>query len=259
MTAPVSITTTTESTVPWVEFRQALCAVLPHVAKDKDSIILNRIRIEIRPTSEVLVAATNRFTAGLAIVHAHIAPDEGRRLDLHADEIRKILAVFTEIKDEVGDYTLHLVASDEQLEIRDVSGMVDGERLTVNLLPELEDFPDLPRAFAQWTHRNPVEITRSAFALEHLALFKAALKCFGDGHLSLTMVGLHTALIVVGADFLGYSTGSDRAEEIDRDRAYWAGVLDADLPPAARHAAEVIDITAWTTEADPATTEGDPS
>lgn len=256
MSAPVSITTTTEVTVPWVLFRQALCAVLPHVAKSKDSSILNRLRIEVRPTGEVYVSATNRFTAALARVEAFIAPTEGRRLDLHGEEVRKILAVFPEVHDEATDYTLHLVASAEQLEIRDVSGMVDGERLTVNLTAELEDFPDLPRQFARWTHREPVEISRTEFALENFALFRAALKCFGDGVLRMSMVGGHSVLLVIEDVFIGFSSGQDRVEEIDRDRTRWAGVLDVDLPPADRLAG-VIDITDWTTEADPADTEGE--
>lgn len=256
MSAPVSITTTTEVTVPWVLFRRALCAVLPHVAKTKDSSILNRLRIEIRPTGEVFVSATNRFTAALARVEAFTSPAEGRRLDLHGDEVRKILAVFPEVNDEATDYTLHLAASPEQLEVRDVSGMVDGERLTVNLTVELEDFPDLPRQFARWTHREPVEISRTAFALDNFSLFKPALKCFGDGVLRMSMVGGNSVLIVIEDVFVGFSSGQDRVEEIDRDRDRWAGVLDVDLPPVDRMAG-VINITDWTTEAEPNHPEGD--
>ncbi|MGN0100732.1 MAG: hypothetical protein ACI39C_07315 [Dietzia sp.] len=250
MNAPAPITTTTELTVPWVLFRQALCAVLPHIAKSKDSIVLNRLRIEVRPTGEVFVSATNRFTAALARIEAFTFPTEGRRLDLHGEEVRKILAVFPEVHDEATDYTLHLVASADQLEVRDVSGMVDGERVTVNLTAELEDFPDLPRQFARWTHRPPVDISRTAFALENFALFKAALKCFGDGVLSMSLVGGHAVLIVIEDVFIGFASGQDRAEEVDRDRDRWAGVLDADLPPADRlnPLEGVVDITDWAVE-----------
>ncbi|WP_206474708.1 hypothetical protein [Dietzia sp. KRD202] len=256
MTAAVPITTVCDLTVPWVPFRRALCAVLPHAAKDKEDSIpaLIRVRIYARP-DRVYVAASDRFTVALALVETLVPPTEEHHLDLHPEEVRKILAVFPERKDEL-DYTLRLVASPEQLEIRDISGMVDGERLAVNLLPAADDFPDLPRALARYTHRDPVDSSRPAWPLEFLTRFKAALKCWDESRVRLSMIGLSHGLVIVGEHFIGAITGADAAEEIDTDRAAWAICLADDLPPLDRMAG-VIDITNWTTEADQADTEGD--
>lgn len=256
MSAPVSITTVCDLTVPWVPFRRALCAVLPHAAKDREDSIasLVRVRIYARP-DRVYVAASDRFTVALALVEALVPPDEEHHLDLHPDEVRKILAVFPERKDEL-DYTLQLVASPEQLEVRDVSGMVDGERLAVNLLTVSDDFPNLPRTLARYAHRDPAEASRPAFPLEFLARFKPALKCWNESTIRLSMIGLSAGLVLVGEHFVGAVTGVQQSEEIDLDRAAWATCLADDLPPLDRLAG-VIDITHLTTEADPADTEGD--
>lgn len=256
MTAPTSTTTVCDLTVPWVPFRRALCAVLPHAAKDKEDSIpaLIRVRIYARP-DRVYVAASDRFTVALALVETLIPPDAEHHLDLHPDEIRKVLAVFPERKDEL-DYTLQLVASPEQLEIRDVSGMVDGERLAVNLLPHSEDFPNLPLTLARYTHREPVEASRPAFPLEFLSRFKAALKCWDESNVRLSMIGLSAGLVLVGEHFVGAITGANESEDIDLDRAAWATCLADDLPPLDRLSG-VIDITNWTAEADPADTEGE--
>lgn len=250
-------TDTVDLTVPWVPFRRALCAVLPHAARDKEDSIpqLIRVRIYARP-DRVYVAATDRFTIALARVEVLVPPAEEHHLDLHPEEVRKILAVFPERKDDL-DYTLHLVASTEQLEVRDVSGMVDGERLAVNLLPPAEDFPDAPRSMAGYTHRDPVETSRPAWPLEFLTRFKPALKCWDQSRVRLSMIGLSTGLVMVGEQFVGAITGVNESESIDLERGQWADVLSTDLPLESRLAG-VIDITDLTTEIDTEPTEGDP-
>lgn len=258
MTTAVPITTVCDVTVPWVPFRRALCAVLPHAAKDKEDSIpqLIRVRIYARP-DRVYVAASDRFTLALALVETLVPPHEEHVLDLHPEEVRKILAVFSERKDEL-DYTLRLVASNEQLEVRDISGMVDGERLAVNLLPNAEDFPNLPLTLARYAHREPAEATRPAFPLEFLARFKSALKCWDESNIRFSMIGLSSGLVLVGEHFIGAVTGVQQSEEIDLDRVAWATCLADDLPALDRMVADgVIDITHFTAEADPATTEGD--
>lgn len=254
MSGPVSITTTCDLTVPWAPFRRALCAVLPHAAKDREESIqsLIRVRIHARP-DRVYVTATDRFTVALALVEPLVPPAEEHHLDLHPEEVRKILAVFPERKEDL-DYTLRLVASSEQLEVRDISGMVDGERLSVNLLPASDDYPDLPRALARYSHREPVETAQPSFSLEFLTRFKAALKCWDADRVRLSMIGLSSGLVVVGDTFVGAITGVSEADEIEIQRAAWATCLADDLPPIDRLAG-VIDITDLTTEVDP--TEGD--
>lgn len=257
MTSAVPITTTCDLTVPWVPFRRALCAVLPHAAKDREESLppLIRVRIYARP-DRVYVTATDRFTVALALVEPLVPPAEEHHLDLHPEEVRKILAVFPERKDEL-DYTLQLVTSTEQLEVRDISGMVDGERLAVNLLPVSEDFPDLPRALARYTHYEPVETSQPSFPLEFLTRFKAALKCWDADRVRLSMIGLSSGLVVVGDTFVGAITGVSEGDEIEMQRTAWATCLADDLPPAARMA-DVVDITDLTTEIDPDPNEGDP-
>lgn len=240
MTAPVPITTVCHVTVPWVPFRRALCAVLPHASKDAESPAVCRVRIYARPDT-MYIAATDRFTAALARVDALVPPHEEHHLDLHPEEVRKVLAVFPEVKDDL-DYTLQLVASPEQLEIRDISGMVDGERLTVNLLPALEDFPNLPSTFARYTHIEPAYASRPAFPLEWLVRFKAALKCWDESRVRFSMIGLTAALVLVGEHFAGVISGADDSDGIDTDRAAWAEHLDIDLPPAARRD-QVVDVS----------------
>lgn len=247
MTAPVSITTVCDVTVPWVPFRRALCAVLPHASKEAEWPALCRVRIEARPAGGVFVTATDRFTAALAQLEALVPPGEAHHLDLHPDEVRKILAVFREVKDDL-DYTLRLVASPEQLEVRDVSGMVDGERLAVNLMPETDDAPNLPALFARWTHVEAAFTSRPALPFEGLSRFKAALKCWDEALVRMSMVGLNAAVVFVGDQFVGYVGGTDTADEIDSRRHQWANALDDDLPPAARRDNPPIDITDWTTD-----------
>lgn len=251
MTAALPITTVASATVPWVPFRRALCAVLPHASKDADWPALRRVRIDLRPDGTVPVGATDRFTVAMAYCAAHVAPDERHLLDLAPDEVRKVLAVFPEMKEDL-DYTLHLVASTEQLEVRDVSGMVDGERLAVNLLPATDDVPNLPALMSKYLHRDHVEASRPAWALEFLTRFKAATKCWSDPNVRLSMIGLASALVFVGDDFVGLATGVNLAEDTDRDREIWAGILADDLPPA-EHIGVVVDITDFTTELDPDT------
>lgn len=257
MSAPVSITTTCDLTVPWVPFRRALCAVLPHAAKDREESVqsLIRVRIIARP-DRVYVTASDRFTVALALVDPLVPPAKEHHLDLHPDEVRKILAVFTERKEEL-DYTLRLVASREQLEVRDISGMVDGERLAVNLLPDSEDYPDLPRALARYSNREPVEAPQPSFPLEFLTRFKPALKCWDADRVRLSMIGLSSGLVVVGEHFVGAITGVTETDEIESQRAAWADRLADDLPPATRLAG-VVDITDLTVELDQDPTEGDP-
>lgn len=247
MSAPVSIATVCDVTVPWVPFRRALCAVLPHAAKDREESIpyLIRVRIYVRP-DRVYIAASDRFTVALALVEPLVPPTGDHFLDLHPEEVRKILAVFPERKDEL-DYTLQLVASPEQLEVRDVSGMVDGERLAVNLMPHGDDFPNLPLTLARWTHRDPVDAARPAFPLEFLTRFKPALKCWDEANVRLSMIGLASGLVLIGEHFIGAITGVQQADEIDTDRAAWAICLADDLPPLDRMAG-VVNITDWTTE-----------
>ncbi|MFN3600528.1 MAG: hypothetical protein ACK4UY_03960 [Dietzia sp.] len=248
MSAPVSITTVCDLSVPWVPFRRALCAVLPHASKDPLFPALAKVRIYAR-VDRLYVAATDRFTVALALVEPLVLPDEEHHLDLHAEEVRKILAVFPERKDDL-DYTLRLVASPEQLEIRDISGMVDGERLAVNLLPASDDFPNLPGALAGYTHREPVESSRPSFPLEHLTRFKAALKCWDEARVRLSMIGLSSGLVLVGEHFVGAITGVNESEGIDTDRDAWATCLADDLPPLSRLAG-VVDISHWTAEGEP--------
>lgn len=246
MTAPVPITTVVTASVPWVQFRRALCAVLPHASKDADWPALCRVRVEVRPDGAVLISATDRFTAGLARLEAHVPPDETHQLDLHPDEVRKVLAVFREVKEDL-DYTLQLVASTEQLEVRDVSGMVDGERLAVNLMPPTDEAPNLPARFSEWAHRQPVDTKRPALPLEAATRFKPALKCYDETLLRMSMIGLNTALIFVGDDFTGFIAGVEVADRTDLSRTSWAAELSDDLPPAARDRT-VVDLTDWTTE-----------
>lgn len=256
MTAPAPITTWCDVTVPWVPFRRALCAVLPHASKNVDLPALNRVRILVRP-DRVYVVASDRWTMALALVEPLVPAADEHAIDLHPEEIRKILAVFPERKDDL-DYTLRLIASPEQLEISDISGMVDGERLAVQLMPESDDFPNVLSTLARYTHFEPVESSRPSFPLEFLVRFKAALKCWDESSIRLAMTGLNSGLIFVGENFIGFIIGIAQSEATDRDRAAWAICLTDDLPPAAALAG-VVDITHFTTEADPdPTTEGDP-
>lgn len=255
MTSPAPITTVCDLSVPWVPFRRALCAVLPHASKDAGLPALTRVRIVARP-DRVYVVATDRFTMALSLVEPLVPPDEEHAIDLHPEEVRKILAVFPERKDEL-DYTLRLIASPEQLEVRDVSGMVDGERLAVHRMTESDDFPNVLGFLARYTHFEPVESSRPAFPLEFLVRFKAALKCWDESRIRLSMTGPSSGLVMVGEHFVGVVTGVNDCDGIDVDRAAWAICLADDLPPASRLAG-VVDITDLTTEIDPDPTEGDP-
>lgn len=171
--------TSVSFTVPWVAFRRALCAVLPcadHKGTTPDAC---RVQIQARTAGRILISATDRFVLGCVAVETLVPPQEDHRVDLSIAAARKVLSVFPEMPEDA-DYTLHVLVTDEQVEIRDVSGMIDGEHLAVTRIPESEDVFSVPRALARKLAARdlPGDITHAAFALDRFKKFSAATKCY---------------------------------------------------------------------------------
>ncbi|WP_280371071.1 hypothetical protein [Nocardia wallacei] len=120
------------------DLRQALTAVRVHACTDKELPELHRVRLLIHPNN-IAVVATDRFTMALAI--ASVWEDHGIApctVDLLPDDVTKILAIFKagkESGDDSPDFRLRLDIHEQQLEITDCSGLIDGRALRVPRIP----------------------------------------------------------------------------------------------------------------------------
>jgi len=149
----------TSFTVQTADLRNALTAVQEHRSQDPEApAVLHRVRLLIDPTTQnVYVMATDRYSAGLAVVsiwsNDYAGDDEQTPVDLGPHDIEKVLAVFRPEKDH-GDDLMRIrtvqVASGLQMTITDESGLFpDADmELKLPLLPPADNFPDVRRLMA---------------------------------------------------------------------------------------------------------------
>ncbi|MDG3012486.1 hypothetical protein G4X40_20305 [Rhodococcus sp. D2-41] len=187
------------------DFRAALASVLIHACTDKDLPALARIRLDVGPEN-VTVTATDRFSAGLAIVsvHSHLAP-ELEAIDLTVDDAGKILALF-KAGPEKGDepqYLLRIDTTGEHVTITDSSGMIDGRALQLPRLDVDDSFTDVPRLFARSVHSAPILIEDMTVNGKLLARFKTAAAAYQKPVIIEARAGIRSVLFRCGESFLG--------------------------------------------------------
>lgn len=137
----------TEVTVGISDLRAALRSVVVHAGNDKEVPVLQRVRVTVQ-RDNLLVAATNRYTVGVAVVSAwnNAYDDDGVILDLMLPQVRELLAMFRaggKTDDEAGDDDLRLRLTDRYLIATDVAGLFPGKEVTWPRSAVEETFPDL--------------------------------------------------------------------------------------------------------------------
>ena len=129
------------------DFRQALAAVMPHVASPKDFPSMARVRLTPQPQNLELTAS-DRYTMALALVSVwEYADDAGGVIDLSPGDVAKILAVHTEPAKHTEAF-LRIQVAESAVTLTDISGLIDGESLVLERMTPSETFPDLRKTFA---------------------------------------------------------------------------------------------------------------
>lgn len=218
----------TSFTVQTADFMRALSAVAPHADTDPDFPPLHRVRVDVGDEN-LMVMATNRYTAGLALasVIEHVDP-ELEVFDLGPLDIKKIQALFKPRKtsgDELDDLLKVTVRKDD-VEVADVSGLFPGQSLTLVRYPREEQFPELPRLIGDVMRKarptDPVRLTANSSMVN---LFHAAGRVYGRP-LVIETTGKGSALLIsCGEDFVGLlmpmSEDQDRVATENAWRAAW--------------------------------------
>lgn len=190
-------------------FRRALISVLPHVSTEKDDFFLGRVRAYAAGGNLVL-CATDRFTAAMAWVELDEADGEIGCLDLMLADAQQILAVHRIPKE--GSYTLQLRSDGQYSWATDVSGLGFGgrelrmESVTVDkTYPNVAHMLGLVAQRAGWRD-SWAEVPAPLLNLVHgqyLARFAVAGKAF-DEYVAIESVVQPMALLVtVGDTFIG--------------------------------------------------------
>jgi hypothetical protein len=132
-------------TVSTEDLRLALRSVGVHADPDDESPTLNRVRLDVGPEN-LTVSATNRFTAGHALVSIWDNGDgELGPFDLTVTATKEILTLF---KGKAGtgdepDDSMMIEVDSEHTTITDVSGLFPGKSLKLPTCPIATDYPDI--------------------------------------------------------------------------------------------------------------------
>lgn len=164
-----------EFRVGTADLRRGLAAVVPHMATDREADDeRKRVRLELLDEShadasvELLMLATDGFTAGCYSAEAVGAVTVGRAplfLELTAQDITKVLAVFKADGQGEDGSTLRFKVTEKQTTIRDVSGLFEGYELE---LPTTTpgSFPDIGGVMARATMHTIVSPGRRGDRLQ---------------------------------------------------------------------------------------------
>lgn len=215
-------------TVATADLRRALTAVVPHAATDKEDTTMHRVRLTIGDQN-VTVAASNRYSAGLALVSVEEHDGELLDVDLSPQDVKEIRALFTSKNggndEEIGD-TLELRTTDDKFRITDTSGLFPGKLLELPRYAVDSNFPNLRTlALKILSKTGEKSVERLVTTGSLVSLFKAAAQAYSKP-LALEMTGEKSALIVsCGESFLGLLSparpSDETAAEIDSWRSAW--------------------------------------
>lgn len=195
----------TSLTLATEDFRQALQSVAVHASPHTDDEVLHRVRCTV-DTQHLVVTATNRYTAGMAIASVEDNHDgELAAFDLSPTDVREILALFKGRKvagEALGD-TVRLDVSVEFFTITDTGGLFEGKQLVLPRQPHHGHFPDLPTVIAGALGRRPSAAPRLVANGVLVALFATAARVYGH-ELVLEPTGTTSTIVIgCGESFLG--------------------------------------------------------
>lgn len=230
---------TTTLTVGTGDLRQALAAVRVHASTEKDDPQFNRVRLTIGEEN-LVVTASDRFTAGLAIVSIwDDSSDEGDEtpiVELAPEDIVSILRIFKagggSSGDDVPDYILRIEVDANEVTVTDISGFgIAGHALTMPRLstePGLSGVPALIQR--QQDGADAQLVSGLAVASEYLARFKDAGRAYGDTLMLEARADGRVLLVRCGESFLGILSPR-RLDEDHLVRAKeWSEAWDRRLP-----------------------------
>lgn len=215
------------------DLRAALAAVRVHACTEKDLPDIHRIRLAIG-AENVTVTATDRFTAGLAIVSVwNSAGELPRTVDLLPGDAGKILSIFPAGKDtgDEPEYRLRLDIGDEHVIVTDCSGLIDGRALQVPRLPTSDGgLSAIPAHIAGHHDSASTMLADMSVGGEMLARFKAAATAYKQP----LEVEAHTAgralLIRCGESFLGLLMPYSDSDQARAQTREWAAAWNRRLP-----------------------------
>ncbi|WP_433592294.1 hypothetical protein [Nocardia sp. CA-145437] len=230
------MSTRTSITVGTADLRQALSAVRVHATADKDLAEYHRIRLVFGPEN-VVVTATDRFTAGLAIVSQWDSDaDTDLVVELLPDDVAKILGIFKAGGKELGEtpeYMVRFEIDEQHVTLTDCSGMIDGRALRVPRLATQDALDAVPGLIYR-THAGQqallVDMTVSG---DSLARFKVAAAAYGSS-VAIEARGEGRALLIrCGEAFLGVMSPRRLTEDDVQRAGEWAEAWGRRLPEIA--------------------------
>jgi hypothetical protein len=231
------------------DLRAALTAVRSHASTDDtDAPVLGRIRVTVNPDGNLYVAATDRYTAGLAIVSIwedRTGYGEIVDLDLTPADAADILQVFKPAKGaESHDDRVALLVTTTELVLTDASGLFpDASRSFTLPLLQPSTYPDLPRLMAA-SVANAESLTRAgagtsvtgiSTTAKMMSRFAAAGTAYSAPIDLIQTAEARAALLVrCGESFIGLlmplSHGEDEAAALAADLRAWTRRLPEPLP-----------------------------
>ncbi len=213
----------TRITVGTGDLRAALLSVKPHTAAPSDaSTPLEWIHCRVEGNN-LLVMATDRYSAGLAIVSVLENDDQaGVPFELSRQEVAELLLAFKPGKGDLdASVRIEQKSPDGDLTVTDVSGLWPGKSIAY---PRSsggdDDFPDLALVFAGLVE-EPVAATVDEFIVagQRLAAFKAASSAYSKP-LVLEPRG-RSLIISAGDSFLGFLAPITESDEDRTQRHGW--------------------------------------
>lgn len=192
----------TSFTVALPDVRAGLTSVVPHVEPDPELPALHRVRLEVGSVN-VTVTASNGFTAALAIVSVEDNHDgELARFDLSPTDVKKILGLFKQHKDGAGQM-LRFDVTDLHVKVTDISGLFDGESLTLLRIADGDSFPDIAAVIARSISQVGAPTDRLVTNGSLVKLFTVAASAYGRP-LVIEPTGTRSGLLIsCGESFLG--------------------------------------------------------
>ena len=239
----------TSLTLGTEDFRDALRSVVVHAAPDKDHT-LHRVRCTVEPEN-LVVTATNRYTAGMAIASIEVNHDaELSSFDLSPTDAKELLALFKGRKpgeEDVGD-TVRLDVDFEHFMITDTGGLLEGKQLVLPRQPQGSVFPDIPMAVSRILGQRRTRTTRLAAGGVQIGLFSIASRVYSRPLLVEPTGESSTVVIACGESFLGLlmplRIERDYAVQIDDWRSAWMRRLPQpdDAPAAAVWSLDAVSL-----------------
>jgi len=226
----------TTVTVGTSDFRHALTAAKVHAGADPDVPSVYRVRL-VLTAQNVVISATDMYTAGLAIVSVLEAEDQPGHypctVDVAPGDIANILRIFKagKEKDDAPEYELRLSVTPEHLTVTDSSGMVDGHSFQVPRLPtDGGALCTIPGMLARMRASDLVALTDMSVAGELLSRFASASNAYGES-LDIESRSANRALSVsCGEAFLGAVMPVRPTDEARIERREWSSGWDRRLP-----------------------------